>query len=223
MMPFHGSLQDTPNATLLLSVAAAALTLLQVNMPPASVRSVVKTLAVGLLAVLAFVQHGPPLLVAALALSAAGDAFLSRDGERAFLAGLASFLAAHLLYIVLFASSGGGAALLPSDPWRTAIAVLMGLSALVMIALVLPRVAPGLRVPILAYVAAILAMGLAALTMSSLPVIVGAILFMASDGVLATERFLIAAIAPRRIPMRYAVWITYYAAQLLITLGFLLG
>lgn len=223
MMPFHGSLQDTPNATLLLSVAAAALTLLQVNQPPALVRTVMKTLAVGLLAVLAFVQQGPPLLAAAMALSAVGDAFLSRDGERAFLAGLASFLAAHVLYIMLFASSGGGTALLLSDPWRTTIAVLMGLSALIMIALLLPRVAPALRVPILVYVAAILVMGLAALTMSSLPVIVGAILFMASDGMLATEKFLVAAIAPGRMLMRYAVWTAYYAAQLLIALGFLLG
>ena len=51
-------------------------------------RTAVKTLAVALLAVLTFVENGPLLLFAALALSALGDAFLSRDGDRTFLAGL---------------------------------------------------------------------------------------------------------------------------------------
>ena len=46
---------------------------------------------------------------------------------------------------------------------------------------------------------------------------------MASDGLLAAEKFLVAAISPHRVWMRYAVWALYYAAQLAITLGFLLG
>ena len=46
---------------------------------------------------------------------------------------------------------------------------------------------------------------------------------MASDGLLATEKFLVAAISPHRAWMRLAVWVLYYAAQLAITLGFLLG
>ncbi len=50
----------------------------------------------------------------------------------------------------------------------------------------------------------------------------GAVLFMASDGLLAAEKFLVAAISPHREWMRYAVWALYYAAQLMITLGFLL-
>lgn len=222
-MPFPGGIEDTSNAALLLSLAAAALTVFLADLPPTFMRSVVKTLAVALLAVLAFVQQGPLLLIGALALSAAGDAFLSRDGERAFLAGLASFLAAHVLYIALFASWGAGPAVLFSEMWRAGIALLMGLAALTMIALLLPRVAAGLRLPIIAYVAVILVMGLAALTTNSLPVISGAILFKVSDGILATERFLLSAVSPARVPMRYAVWVTYYAAQLLITLGFLLG
>ena len=55
------------------------------------------------------------------------------------------------------------------------------------------RVGPSLRVPIAVYVAAILAMGISALTTSYAWVIGGAVLFMASDGLLATERFLLAA------------------------------
>lgn len=223
MMPFQGGIEETSNAALLLSLAAAVLNLFFVDLRPTLKRSVVKTLAVLLLAVLAFVRQGPPLLVGALTLSAAGDAFLSRDGERPFLAGLASFLAAHLLYIALFAFSGGGAAVVLSEMWRIGVAIVMVLAALAMIVLLLPRVAPGLRLPISVYVAAIVVMGLAALTTNSLPVIIGAALFMVSDGILATEKFLVAAATPAWAMMRYAVWVTYYAAQLLITLGFLLG
>ena len=61
------------------------------------------------------------------------------------------------------------------------------------------------------------------MTTSSLSLIGGAILFMASDGLLATEKFLVAAISAHRAWMRFAVWALYYAAQLAITLGFLLS
>lgn len=222
-MPFSGGIEGTANAALLLSIAAAVLTLFQVEWSPSLRRSAVKTLAVALLAMISFVERGPLLLTGALVLSAAGDAFLSRSGERAFLGGLASFLAAHILYVLLFASSGAGAGMLFSDLWRPALAVAMALVGAAMVALLLPRVEKALRLPIAVYVAAIFAMGLAALTTQSLAVIAGAVLFMVSDGVLATERFLTAPPSPLRLPMRYAVWITYYAAQLLIALGILLG
>lgn len=222
-MPFPGGIEATANAALLLSVAAAILTLFQVEWPPSLRRSAVKTLAVTLLAMISFVERGPLLLTGALILSAAGDAFLSRSGERAFLGGLTSFLAAHILYVLLFASSGGGAGLLFSDLWRPALAIAMALAGAAMAAILLPRVEQRLRLPIAVYVTAIFAMGLAALTTHSPAVIAGAILFMVSDGILATERFLTAPPSPLRLPMRYAVWITYYAAQMLITLGILLG
>lgn len=92
-----------------------------------------------------------------------------------------------------------------------------------MLAALWRRVGPSLRIPIAVYVAAILAMGISALTTFHLWVIAGAVLFMASDGLLAAERFLLAAISPHRVWMRYAVWVLYYAAQLAITLGFLLS
>ena len=98
----------------------------------------------------------------------------------------------------------------------------MAVFAIVMLAALWRRVGPGLRVPIAVYVAAILAMGMSALTTSNVWLIGGAVLFMASDGLLATEKFLVAAISPHRIWMRFAVWALYYAAQLGITLGFLL-
>jgi uncharacterized membrane protein YhhN len=223
MMPFPGGIEANANATLLFSFVATVIYLFALDMPPKWTRTAAKTLAVALLAVLAATQGGPALLVAALALSAAGDAFLSRDGEKAFLGGLASFLAGHIAYVVLFAQAGGGLGLLTAQSWRGAIALAMAVFSIVMLAALWRRVGPQLRIPVAVYVAAILAMGVSALTTENRWVIAGAVLFVASDGLLAAERFLLAAISPQRLWMRYAVWVLYYAAQLAITLGFLLA
>jgi uncharacterized membrane protein YhhN len=221
MMPFPGGIEATANATLLFSLAAAIVYALILNTRETLLRSAVKTLAVALLAALAAIQGGPLLLIAALALSALGDAFLSRDGEKAFLGGLASFLAAHLAYIALFSLVGAGLEPL-SQLWRAALAVVMAAFAATMLFMLWRRVGPDLRLPVAAYAAAILGMGVSALTLDNVWVIMGAVLFMASDGLLAAEKFLVAAISPHREWMRYAVWALYYAAQLMITLGFLL-
>ncbi|UCI30199.1 lysoplasmalogenase [Mesorhizobium sp. B4-1-4] len=223
IMPFAGGIDANANATLIFSLVAAVIYAFTSGTSPTLARSAAKTLAVAMLAVLAAMQGGPLLLVAALALSAVGDAFLSRDGEKPFLGGLASFLVAHIVYIVLFLRSGGGLDVLGAESWRGATALAMAVFAIVMLAALWRRVGPGLRLPIAVYVVAILAMGMAALTTGNAWVIGGAVLFMASDGLLATEKFLVAAISPHRAWMRFAVWALYYAAQLAITLGFLLG
>ncbi|MBM2713360.1 lysoplasmalogenase [Mesorhizobium caraganae] len=222
-MPFAGGIDANANATLIFSLVAAVIYAFTLDMRPTLARSAAKTLAVAMLAVLAFMQGGPLLLIAALALSSVGDAFLSRDGEKAFLGGLASFLAAHILYVPLFLRSGGGLDVLGTETWRGAIALAMAAFVVVMLAALWRRVGPGLRAPIAVYVAAILAMGISALTLDNPWVIIGAVMFMASDGLLATEKFLVPAIAPNRAGIRYVVWVLYYAAQLAITLGFLLS
>ena len=86
-MPFAGGIEGTANGTLILSAGAAIIYALIVNTRPTLARSAVKTLASACLAVLVFVENGPLLLFAGLALSALGDACLSRDGDRAFLGG----------------------------------------------------------------------------------------------------------------------------------------
>ena len=223
MMPFPGGIEETANATLLFSFAAAALYLFIVEARVSLARSAVKTASILMLAILSAVRGGPFLLTAGLLLSSAGDAFLSRNGERAFLGGLASFLVAHLLYIALFSLAGGGYGLLVADLWRTVVAALMAGFMLAMMIVLLPRVGPSLRLPVLAYGLAILMMGLSALTLDNYWILAGAILFMASDAILAAERFLTSGVSPNRLAMRIIVWVAYYAAQLTITLGVLLA
>jgi uncharacterized membrane protein YhhN len=221
-MPFAGGIEGTANGALILSVAAAVIYATIVNTRPTPLRTAAKALAVGLLAALTFVENGPPLLFGALVLSACGDAFLSREGDRMFLAGLTSFLASHLFYVALFVSGGSGIAHVADDLWRMVLAGIIVLAALVMLVLLWRRVKPALRLPILAYELAVLAMGLATLTLDRPAVVVGALMFMLSDALLATERFVISAISPHRAWLRHAVWVLYYLAQLIITLSFLL-
>lgn len=222
MLPFSGGIEDTANGTAVLSAASALIYLLILGAGSSLLRPAVKTLSVALLAVLAVLQGAPILLVVALALSAVGDWFLSRDGEPAFLAGLGSFLAAHIAYAALFWTIGGGLADITGDVGRLALAIAMILLALAMLVLLMQAVGPGMRLPIVLYICAIVAMGLTALSQPAWVVILGAFAFMASDTILAGERFLVAAISPHRAWMRYAVWALYYGAQVLILAGFLM-
>jgi len=221
MLPFPGGIEDPSNGSVVLSVAAAALYFILIDMRASLLRSAVKTLAVALLAALCILQQQPLLLIAALVLSAMGDWFLSRDGDKAFLLGLGSFLAAHVAYIALFWSLGGGLPALQAEPWRLAVVAAMAVLALAMLVLLMREVGPDLRFPVTVYIVAILAMGIAALTTNSAWIIAGALAFMASDATLATERFLTTAISPGRLAMGIGVWLLYYAAQALIMIGFL--
>ncbi|MER8726528.1 lysoplasmalogenase family protein [Mesorhizobium sp. M1027] len=222
-MPFPGGIDANANATLVFSLAAAVIYAFSLGMPPRLSRSAARTLAVAMLAVLVVQQGGPWLLVAALGVSAVGDALLSRDGEKAFLGGATSFLAAHVLYVVLFLRAGGGLGLLLAEPWRAAIVLAMAVLVLAMVFALRRRVGPALRLPIGVHAGALLAMGIAALTLNSVGVIGGIVLLMLSDGLHAAEKFLLPAISPHRIWVRHAVWALYYVGQLAITLGFLLG
>lgn len=159
-------------------------------------------------------------LLAALAGSLAGDAFLMFEGF--FIAGLASFLLAHLAYIVRLRSDA---------PWFADRRALVAVCAvgLAMYALLwsggpwgggLPA---GLRAPVAAYVLAIALMASQALGRARVQaspaawrVAAGALCFMASDALLATDRFLVP------LPARdLLVLSTYYAAQGLMVAGLL--
>jgi uncharacterized membrane protein YhhN len=205
MLPFTGGLEAQENGAFLLSAAAALLYAFIIDLKPSVIRSVVKTLSTALLAYLAWRAGGTMLLVAGLALS-----------------GLASFLAAHLAYIKLFAENSLGLAELDVAYWRlTAMAVVV-VFAMSFLVVLLKRAPPTLRLPIVAYTLTIMAMGVTSLAVANVWVMIGAALFIASDALLAWERFVSPAISSARPLMRRAVWVLYYAAQLLIMLGFVL-
>jgi uncharacterized membrane protein YhhN len=150
-----------------------------------------------------------PLLLAALACSIAGDVWLMFPGF--FIQGLASFLIAHLFYIALFKQGT------PWFPSKTALLICLAYGA-AMYAYLLPNLGAGLQIPVAVYVLFIALMGAQAIgrawlqkTASSRWVAAGALLFMASDSLLAINLF----VAPL---MLSPLWIlsTYFVAQWLI-------
>jgi len=152
-------------------------------------------------------------VLAGLALSTAGDVFLMLPRDR-FVAGLLSFLLAHLCYICAFSIGVP----FPAAPllWLPYFAAGGGV-----VLAVWSGIKPALRGPVIAYVVAIAAMaGQAAGRWQdlggapALSAALGAALFVVSDSALAINRFRLAFRAERVLTLG-----TYWMAQLLIALS----
>lgn len=221
MLPFEGGITNTENGTLLLALLLAAGYMFYGQRRNTPLKVVAKTLSVTMLAGLSASAGGPWLLTLALMLCAAGDFFLAIEqmDKRFFLAGLGAFLAGHIAYVVLFVALPQPDAALP----QLALAV-VGV-AMVAVALGMGRrlfpVTGELQWPVTAYIAVILIMGLASLWNGAALIVAGAASFMVSDSILAAERFLMKPGSPFRQFAGPAVWITYFAAQVLILFGVL--
>jgi len=143
--------------------------------------------------------------VAALVLSLAGDVFLMLPSDR-FVAGLASFLLAHVAYVV-------GIALYPGSAVAVAVAAVVVVAAAVAVGV--PVVRGAARVgggrlagPVVLYMAVISAMVVSAVAAGPWIAGAGAVLFFASDGLIAWNRFV--------SPLRWAsvaIMATYHLGQ----------
>lgn len=193
--------------------------LVLVRQQPGLLRTIVKTVPVSMLALMSWAYGGPVLLTLALGFGALGDAFLSRDGEPFFLAGLGAFLCGHLAYILLLAQLGEGAMSFLNQPVRLIAFVLLTLITRSIVRLLLPHLG-ALRLPVLCYIVVILAMAGAALSLpASWPLglaMIGALLFIASDAILAFEVFVFDPADPRRSWTAPLLWFLYWGGQLLI-------
>ena len=142
--------------------------------------------------------------VVALALSMLGDVFLMVPRDL-FVAGLASFLLAHIAYVVGFRVDGSSAA-----AWAEAtVAVLVVDVVLARPVLSAVRRRHGeLLAPVAAYMVVISAMVAAAVATGIGLAIAGAVLFFASDTLIAWNRFV------RSRPwMPLAIIVTYHLGQ----------
>lgn len=177
-----------------------------------------KPLTTTLILLLAASGENPPTafykgaVIVGLVFSLAGDVFLMLPQNR-FLAGLISFLLAHLAYIAAFANPAG---------FYTSLLGL--LPFLIYGAAVYAFLWPGLgkmKVPALVYMLAIVTMAWQALGQwqqtgesGALLAFVGALLFVVSDSALAVNRFRRPFTAAQAVIMS-----TYFAAQVLIALS----
>lgn len=154
------------------------------------------------------------ILGTSLIFSVGGDVFLGLNREDFFVFGLGSFLVAHLLYIFLFIRSMPMRLIL--SPLRKAGVTLLVLYSVIMLAWMLPSLGE-LAIPVIVYITVITGMGVsAALAGFRAPwVLVGSILFILSDSVIAVNKFKIPFAASA-----YLIWSMYYIGQYLIVMGY---
>jgi len=160
------------------------------------------------------------LLITALLFSWTGDVLLVDDDPTNFIAGLASFLLAHIAYILLFIriikNASGNKKLL----FTSSIGMFTYASLLV---LFLWEKIDDLRLPVIAYAFVLSVMFIAALQLKAVRrlskkissnIIAGALLFVISDSILAVERFYF-----HHQLLQVIVMVTYAAAQLFLARG----
>lgn len=218
-----GELTGTGSGLLALAAVAAVVNWVGVGRQARPLILVAKpatlTLLIGV--ALALTPDDPTVrawFVAGLVLSLAGDVFLMLPEDAPtplppFLLGLASFLLGHLAYVV-----GMG---VDHRSWA-----LTGLGVVVVaagLAVVAPRVLRGVRAedpamkgPVLAYMGVISLMVVAAFGRSVWVGVAGALLFYASDAILAINRFF----GPRRA-WQVSVMVTYHLGQAGLVLSLL--
>ena len=205
----------TPAFFALIALAAAALTIAGKMLGAVWVVWIFKPLATAAIVALAWRRSGERYGRAVrlgLAFSLAGDVLLIPEGF--FVAGLLAFLLAHLAYLRALTTGVRFA------PRRLPFAI-VALAAAAIVAVLWPTLPGGLRVPVLGYVAVLGAMCAQALaraavlrTGASRLAAAGAVLFLASDAMLALDRF--------HAPLSGAPLLvlgTYWAAQLLLALS----
>jgi uncharacterized membrane protein YhhN len=173
-----------------LAVIAAASDWVGVGERWKSVEYLTKPLAMVALIGVALALHAEvpgrrPWIVAALLLSLLGDVFLMVPRDL-FVAGLGSFLLAHLAYIVAFRIDGGSAGALAVS--AVVVAVAVGVVGRKVIAGARTS-EPAVTVPVVIYIAVIAAMVACALATGNVLFGVGAVLFMTSDSLIAWNRF----------------------------------
>jgi uncharacterized membrane protein YhhN len=182
-------------------------------------RTLLKVSGVVILAGIAWAAGSPWLLWAALIASAVGDAFLAGKPERWLLPGMGAFFLAHVFYVVLFwqLGEGGGGWSLPVKIAQAAL-VLAGAGY---VRWLVPWIDKPMRLPVILYGAVILMMGAAAIALPEAwrLVTIGALMFIASDSILAHQLFCRPADAPPNKAASYAVWFLYFFGQAAILLG----
>lgn len=159
--------------------------------------------------------------VAAQAFSWGGDVALLGSGDKAFLAGVGSFFAAHVAYIAGFASVRADRKDVDPKPLKAA-AALFATSAPVM-GLAARRKNPDLALPVVGYSAILATMFASSTALSSTvqprarkTILAGTSLFLLSDTLLGIQEFLLKEKHPA---LESAVMGTYAAGQALIAGG----
>jgi uncharacterized membrane protein YhhN len=155
------------------------------------------------------------LMLIAFFFSMMGDTFLMFQGEQYFMFGLGSFLITHLFYIFVFSRNRLKA------NWLARFSFII--FSVMMLFILQHHISASLLIPIIIYMITITVMAITASerntnSESYRMVLLGAIMFVLSDSLIAINKFVVP------IPLQTILIMgTYILAQYLIALGFLKG
>ena len=211
-MPFQISKSMLLYSSLILSL----MYFLTIRFPNLSGRWIIKSLSVLLLSIFAYYNctNSIALLFAiSLLFSSIGDAFLCLNQEKFFVQGLVSFLVAHILYSVSFYSQFH-----PHSTFLDShliLNVILFIYAIIMAKILTPKLGK-LKIPVYIYMSALITMGIGGINtmFSNHILIIGIILFIISDSLLAIQKFLNSFKG-----IDYLIWSSYYLGQLFIVFG----
>jgi uncharacterized membrane protein YhhN len=153
------------------------------------------------------------LMLIAFFFSMMGDTFLMFQGEQYFMFGLGSFLITHLLYIFVFSRNRLKA------NWLARFSFII--FSVIMLFILQHHISASLLISIIIYMITITVMAITASerntnSESYRMVLLGAIMFVLSDSLIAINKFVVT------IPLQtILIMVTYILAQYLIALGFL--
>ncbi len=208
--------EDLATAVALAGAAALALIYAAVfaRSLPSWPKTVIKTGSVMALALGGIGLGAPGWVIGGLTLGALGDFCLSRSGLTAFLAGMAAFGLGHLVYAAGFFRPDG----LSAGLWLGAPIIGLALSTELWLA---PHTG-ALQWPVRGYVMIMTVMALAALTLGENGgiALLGVLLFLFSDLLLALDLFVLADGVSRLRPvLQVTLWAAYWGGQALILMG----
>jgi uncharacterized membrane protein YhhN len=200
----------------MIYVAASVLYIVLVGLKITGLVSIgIKLIPVLILTVVVLkkLQKSGIVLMLALVFSGGGDAILAYDRQGMFVWGLASFLIAHLFYIVFFATNS------KIDKKKLPYAFLVILFSSAM-GFLLRNIQPQFFHPVMAYLTIITLMTVLSIfnEFKNTRIILGSCIFMLSDSMIATNKFL--------VPIPVAglfIMTTYYTAQYCIITGSIQG
>lgn len=211
-----------PNYLSIFYTIFASIYLGSLSYAPYPGQFLVKALPIALLLLFSLwsLKHKLKVVVGgALAASMAGDIMLALSFENSFVYGLGCFFVAHLAYIVCFFVLRSNANNVAIPNKRNTLLLGFACCLIIAFAFVVARhILPAteqLFFPVLAYISVISIMGVTAILVArSWLIALGAIVFVVSDTILAQATFM----DPITLS-EFAVMLTYYAAQYLLTRG----
>ncbi|MGH4027332.1 lysoplasmalogenase [Actinomycetota bacterium Odt1-20B] len=168
---------------------------------------ILKPLLMPLLVAYVVARRGPRLLAAALLFGWGGDTLLLSDKDPAFLAGMGSFAAGHVCYLLLFRRHGTP----HPNPRASLLVTAYALALVTTVALLWPDLPADMRGPVAGYSLLLTAMAFGASRLG-LTAAAGGALFLLSDTLIATG------VAEWPQAPRPDLWImlTYLVAQYLL-------